>query len=67
MLRKNLSTEGTDHRNLDGFKTDFFCCYARCFGAAKNFLVATQEILEEILIKNGRGPEINQLPMNQNL
>ena len=53
--------------NLDGFKTDFFSSYARCFGAAKNFLVATQEILEEILIKNGREPEINQLPMNQNL
>ena len=38
--------------NLDGFKTDFFSCYARCFGAAKNFLVATQEILEEICIKS---------------
>ena len=37
--------------NLDGFKTDFFSCYARCFGAAKNFLVATQEILEEIFFK----------------
>ena len=49
MLRKNLSTEGTDNRNLDGFKTDFFSCLkARCFGAAKNFLVATLEILEEI-------------------
>ena len=32
MLRKNLSTEGTDHRNLDGFKTDFFSSYARNLG-----------------------------------
>ena len=37
--------------NLDGFKTDFFSSYARCFGVAKNFLVATLEILEEIFVK----------------
>ena len=37
--------------NLDGFKTDFFSCLkARCFGVAKNFLVATLEILEEIFV-----------------
>ena len=50
--------------NLDGFKTDYFSCYARCFGAAKIFLVATQDVLEEILIKNGRGPEINHRNLN---
>ena len=40
MLRKNLSTEGTegtDHRNLDGFKTDFFSCLkARNLGGNLN-------------------------------
>ena len=45
MLRKNLSTEhteGTDHRELDGI-----------------FLGSLRlEILEEIIFKNGRGPEI---------
>ena len=37
--------------NLDGFRRIFFSSYARCFGVAKNFLVATQEILEEIFFK----------------
>ena len=65
MLRKNLSTEGTDNRNLDGFKTDFFSCLkARCFGAAKNFLVATLEILEEIFFKMLLRKKYIQLPGN---
>ena len=38
-------------RNLNGY-----------FGVAR-----AQEILEEIFLKNGRGPEIILLPMNQNL
>ena len=38
--------------NLDGFRRIFFSCLkARCFGVAKNFLVATLEILEEIFFK----------------
>ena len=51
MLRKNLSTEGTDHRNLDGFKTDFFSSCAR-------------NLWGKSVLKNGRGPEIIQFYSN---
>ena len=39
------------------------CCFARnqssdLNGSRRIFLVATLEILEEIFLKNGRGPEI---------
>ena len=53
----NLCLDVADARNqssdLNGFR--------------RIFLVAMLEILEEILIKYGRRPEIILLPMNQNL
>ena len=46
-------TEDTDHRILNGIYTDILG-------------VASQEILEEIFLKNGRGPEINHREFRQN-
>ena len=43
-----LSTEDTDHRNLNGY-----------FGVAR-----AQEILEEIFLKNGREPEMITIHYN---
>ena len=54
IYHRNLSTEHTED-------TDFLSTEGRIF------LVATLEIFEEIFLKNGRGPEIILLPMNQNL